>query len=205
MHGLQWPALLNSLWPLLFLEHRRGEDICWELITLFFLPPSFLAVLLATILAAWEMARSTMIQTSAGGPFEGLMLTDCIWWVSQTGMTFILLALPSGEWEFFPIEETRCKWTTGMWSFQFRLTLLAKCLFSSTGDMSLFQFVGHQSNPDLKFKQICPCCVVLFYLSRWWVRDRFSLVFGWSNCHLDIIVLNTLKHIKLSWVRSLCE
>lgn len=128
-------------------RHLLGADHC-----LLCLPPSFLAVLLATILAAWEMARSTMIQTSAGGPFEGLMLTDCIWWVSQTGMTFILLALPSGEWEFFPIEETRCKWTTGMWSFQFSLTLLAKCLFSSAGDMSLFQFGGHQNNPDLKFK-----------------------------------------------------
>ena len=59
------------------LNAGEGKTSARSYCLLFLLP--FPAVPLATIPAVLEMARSIMILTSAGGQFDGLMLTDCIW------------------------------------------------------------------------------------------------------------------------------
>lgn len=100
-----WASDSSSSWIQWRGRHLLGTNYC-----LLFLPP-FPAVPLATILAMLEMAQSTMIQTSAGGQFEGLMPTDCIWWVSETSITFISLEI------FFLLGgdlflEIMCVWVT---------------------------------------------------------------------------------------------
>lgn len=159
MYGAQWLALLRSpenirrksfqggrggietlgLWSFSFLQCRRdGKHPLGVNYYLLFLHP-FPAVPLATIHAMLEMAQSTTIRTSAGGRFDVSMLTDCTWWVSETGTTIISIqTLLLVDRDFFPVEIMWFKWTAEVGSFWFSLTFLAKYPLSILSDVAMF-------------------------------------------------------------------
>lgn len=128
----------GSLIILLSSMQERGKHPLGVNYYLLFLHP-FPAVPLATIRAMLEMAQSTTIQTSAGGQFDVSMLTDCTWWVSETGTTIIYIqTLLLVDRDFFPVEIMWFKWTTEVGSLWFSLTFLAKYPLSILSDVAMF-------------------------------------------------------------------
>lgn len=152
MHGIQWLALLNSLWPLVFLNTGKGKTSAGRWSLSFVSPSFFPSSAIGNHSCSVGDGTKYNDTDKCWGPIRRIDAYR-LYLVSFSNRSDLYFTWPGFWWvEFFPIEVMWCKWTTGVWSFQFSLTLLAKCLFSSVGDMSLFQFGGQQNNPDLKFK-----------------------------------------------------